>query len=101
MISVGCLILITSLLNYSQKFNFLFIFWLTFEEKSLKSIYFAYIHLYLNDAKITWVLRTYKTKLETIHFYQKRAVPFVFNEGKVTHFRPLLQLLNTFKVFTQ
>ena len=69
MISVGCLILITSLLNYSQKFNFLFIFWLTFEEKSLKSIYFAYIHLYLNDAKITWVLRTYKTKLETIHFY--------------------------------
>ena len=43
-----------------------------------------------------WVLRTYKTKLETIHFYQKHAVPFVFNEGKVTHFRPLLQLLNTF-----
>ena len=42
------------------------------EEKSLKSIYFAYIHTYLNYANIAWA-STYKTKLETINFYQKHA----------------------------
>ena len=59
------------------------------EEKSLKSIYFAYIHTYLNYANIAWG-STYKTKLETIHFYQKHAVRIVFNEDKLTQFRPLL-----------
>ena len=59
------------------------------EEKSLKSIYFAYIHTYLNYANIAWA-STYKTKLETIHFYQKHAVRIVFNEDKLTQFRPLL-----------
>ena len=36
------------------------------EEKSLKSIYFAYIHSYLNYANIAWA-STYRTKLKTIH----------------------------------
>ena len=43
------------------------------EEKSLKSIYFAYIHSYLNYANIAWA-STYRTKLKTIHFHQKHAV---------------------------
>ena len=59
------------------------------EEKSLKSIYFAYIHTYLNYDNIAWA-STYKTKLDTINFYQKHAVRIVFNEDKLTQFRPLL-----------
>ena len=52
------------------------------EEKSLKSIYFAYIHLYLNYANIAWA-SIYRTKLKTIHFHQKHAVSIVFNEDHV------------------
>ena len=43
------------------------------EEKSLKSIYFAYIHSYLNYANIA-LASTYRAKLKTIHFHQKHAV---------------------------
>ena len=48
------------------------------KEKSLKSIYFAYIHSYLNYANIAWA-STYRTKLKTIHFHQKHAVRIVLN----------------------
>ena len=41
-------------------------------EKSLKSVYFAYIHSYLNFANISWA-STYRTNLKTIHFHQKRC----------------------------
>ena len=48
------------------------------EEKSLKSIYFAYTHSYLNIASAS----TYRTKLKTIHFHQKHAAHIAFNEEK-------------------
>ena len=59
------------------------------EEKSLKSIYFAYIHSYLNYANIEWV-STYRTKLKTIHFHQRNVAHIVFNESKLTQSRPLI-----------
>ena len=59
------------------------------EEKSLKSIYFAYIHRYLNYANIAWV-STYRIKLKTIHFHQKHVARIVFNENKLTQSRPLI-----------
>ena len=68
------------------------------EEKSLKSIYFAYIHSYLNYANIAWA-STYRTKLKTIHFHQKHAVRIVFNEDKLTQSRPLLRSLNALNVY--
>ena len=68
------------------------------EEKSLKSIYFAYIHSYLNYANIAWA-STYRTKLKTIHFHQKHAVRFLFNEDKLTQSRPLLRSLNALNVY--
>ena len=68
------------------------------EEKSLKSIYFAYIHSYLNYANIAWA-STYRTKLKTIHFHQKHAVRIVLNEEKLTQSRPLLRSLNTLNVY--
>ena len=51
--------------------------------KSLKSIYFAYIHSYLNSANIALV-STYRPKLKTIHFHQKQAAYIVFDEDKLT-----------------
>ena len=44
--------------------------------KSLKSIYFEYVHSYLNYANIAWG-NTYRTKLKTIYFHQKRAACIV------------------------
>ena len=48
-------------------------------EHSLKTIYFSYIHSYLNYANIAWA-STYVTKLKKINLLQKQAVRFVFNE---------------------
>ena len=68
------------------------------EEKSLQSIYFAYIHSYLNYANIAWA-STYRTKLKTIHFHQKHAARIVFNEDKLTQSCPLLRSLNALNVY--
>ena len=67
------------------------------EEKSLKSIYFIYIHPYLNYANIAWA-SAYRTKLKTIHIHQKHAVRIVFNEDKLPKSRPLLRSLNALNV---
>ena len=66
--------------------------------KSLESIYFAYIHSYINYANIAWG-STYRTKLKTIYFHQKHAVRIVFNEDKLTHSRPLLRALHSLNVY--
>ena len=68
------------------------------EEKSLKSIYFAYIHSYLNYVNIAWG-STYRTKLKAIHFHQKHAVSIVFNEDKLAKSCPLLRSLNALNVY--
>ena len=67
------------------------------EEKSLTSIYFAYIYSYLNYANIARA-STYRTKLKTTK-YQKRYVRIVFNEDKLTYYRPLLRSLNSLNIF--
>ena len=41
----------------------------------------------------------YQTKLKSIHLLQKRAICIIFNEGKMTHSRPLLRSLNTLNVY--
>ena len=68
------------------------------EEKSLKSIYFACNHSYLNYANIAWD-STYRTKLKTIHFHQKHAAHIVFNGEKLTHSHPLMQSLNALNIY--
>ena len=67
-------------------------------ESSLKCIYFAYIHSYLNYANIAWA-STYRTKLKAIYLLQKRAVRIVFNENNMTHSRPLLRSLNPLNIY--
>ena len=68
------------------------------DEHSLKTIYFSYIHSYLNYANLAWA-STHLTKLKKINMLQKRAVRFVFNEGRLCHSRPLLKELNSLNVY--
>ena len=68
------------------------------DESFLKTVYFSYIHSYLNYAKIAWA-STYQTKLKTIHYHQKHAARIVFNQEKLTHSRPLLQSSNLLNVY--
>ena len=68
------------------------------DESSLKTVYFSYIHSYLNYANIAWA-STYQTKLKTVHYHQKHAGRIVFNQEKLTHSRPLLRSLNALNVY--
>ena len=49
------------------------------DETSLKTIYFSYIHSFLNYANIAWA-STHFTNLKTISCKQKRAACVVFDE---------------------
>ena len=61
------------------------------DESSLKTVYFSYIHSYLNYANIIAWAGTYQTKLKTIYYHQKHAPQIVFNQAKLTHSRSFLQ----------
>ena len=67
------------------------------DEDSLKTVYFSYIHSYLNYANIAWA-STYATKLKRVYLKQKHAVCIVFNKDKLTHSKPLFENLNTLNV---
>ena len=67
-------------------------------ESSLKSVYFSYIHSYLNYANIAWA-STYPTSLQRIHLKQKHAVRIVYNKDKLSHSKPLLRNLNALNVY--
>ena len=68
------------------------------DKESLKTIYFSYIHSYLNYANIAWA-STYFTKLKTIHYQQKHAARIIFNDDILTHSRPLLRSLNALNIY--
>ena len=68
------------------------------DKESLKTIYFSYIHSYLNYANIAWA-STYFTKLKTIHYQQKHAARIIFDEDILTHSRPLLRSLNALNIY--
>ena len=50
----------------------------------LKSIYFSYIHTYLNYGNIAWA-STQKNKLKMINIKQKHTVRIIFNEDRLCH----------------
>ena len=64
---------------------------------SLKTIYFSYIHSFLNYANIAWA-STRITKLKTLLYKQKQAVSIVFNEGRLSQSKPLFKNLNALNV---
>ena len=68
------------------------------DEDSLKTVYFSYIHSYLNYANIAWA-STYATKLKRVYLKQKHAVRIVFNKDKLTHSKPLFKNLNALNVY--
>ena len=68
------------------------------DETSLKTIYFSYIHSFLNYANIAWA-STHFTKLKTINYKQKQAARIVFDEDRLCHSRPLLRRLNALNVY--
>ena len=67
-------------------------------EDSLKTVYFLYIHSYLNYANIAWA-STYATKLERVYFIQKHAAHIAFNKDKLTHSKSLFENLNALNVY--
>ena len=67
-------------------------------EDSLKTLYFSYIHSYLNYANIAWA-STYATKLKRVCLKQKHTVRIVFNKDKLTHSKPLFKNLNALNVY--
>ena len=68
------------------------------DRKSLKSIYFSFIHSYVNYCNIAWA-STAKTKLSSILKKQKHAVRIVYNKDKFTHSRPLMRDMNVLNVY--
>ena len=67
-------------------------------EHFLQTIYFSFIHSYLNYVNIAWA-STYVSKLKKINLLQKRAVRFVFDENRISHSRPLLRKINALNVY--
>ena len=67
-------------------------------EDSLKTVYFLYIHSYLNYGNIAWA-STYATKLKIVYLKQKHAVRIVFNKYKLTHSKPLFENFNALNVY--
>ena len=63
-------------------------------EDSLKTVYFSYIHSYVNYANIVWA-SMYATKLKRVYLKQKHALCIVFNKDKLNHSKPLFKNLNT------
>ena len=68
------------------------------DETSLKTIYFSYIHSFLNYANIAWA-STHFTKLKTINYKQKQAAGIVFDEDRLCYSRPLLRTLKVLNVY--
>ena len=67
-------------------------------KKCLKSIYFSFIHSYLNYANMVWA-STNQSKLKKLFNKQKHARRIVFNEKKYTHARPLMKKLKALNVY--
>ena len=67
-------------------------------EDSLETVYFSYIHSYLNYANIAWA-RTYVTKSKRVYLKQKHAVRIVFNKYELNHSKPFFENLNALNIY--
>ena len=67
-------------------------------QKCLKSIYFSFIHCYLNYANIAWA-STNQSKLRKIHKQQKHASRIIYNKEITTSSRPLLKSLISLNIY--
>ena len=60
---------------------------------SLLSLYFSYIHSYINYANLAWA-STHKTSLKKTHSQQKHAVRIVYNKDRYYHTKELFSSCN-------
>ena len=60
---------------------------------SLLSLYFSYIHSYMDYANLAWV-STHKTNLKKIHSQQKHALRIVYNKDRYYHTKELFRSCN-------
>ena len=70
-------------------------------KKSLKYIYFSFIHNYVNDCNIAWA-RTTRTKLDKVLKKQRHAVRILYNKDnkdKFKHSKPLMRDVNALNVY--
>ena len=67
-------------------------------KKCLLSLYFSYIHSYINYANIAWG-STYLTNLKKINSQQKHAFRIIYNKKKFESARELLKLNKTLNVY--
>ena len=67
-------------------------------QKCLKSIYFSFIHSYINYANKPWA-STIQTKMKKLFRCQKHVSRIIYNEDTTTHARPLMKSLNALNVY--
>ena len=67
-------------------------------KKSLKSIYFSFIHNYVNYCNMALTSAS-RTKLDKILKKQKHAVRIIYNKDKFTYLKPLMRDMKALNVY--
>ena len=65
---------------------------------SLLSLYFSYIHSYINYGNLAWA-STHKTNFKKIHSQQKHALKIVYNKDRYYHTKELFGSCNILNVY--
>ena len=68
------------------------------DKKSMKNVYFSFIHSYINYGNIAWG-STHQTKLKKIYSCQKKASRIIFHADRYAHAKPLLRDMNALNVY--
>ena len=68
------------------------------DKDSLLSLYFSYIHSYINYTNLGWV-STHKTNLKKIHSQQKHTLRILYNKDRYYHTKELFRSCNVLNVY--
>ena len=68
------------------------------DKDSLLSLYFSYIHLYINYANLAWA-STHKTNLKKIHSQQRHVLRIVYNKDRYYHTKEPFRSCNVLNVY--
>ena len=67
-------------------------------KESLLSLYYAYIHTYINYSNLAWA-STIKTNLKKIHSQQKYAISIIFRKDKFSQTKEIVVQNKVFNVY--
>ena len=68
------------------------------DKDSLLSLYFSYIHSYINYANLAWSSK-HKTNLKKIHSQQKHALRIVYNKDRYYHTKELFRSCSKLNIY--